>query len=153
VVRPSPIRRNNREAFTLIEILVVITIITILAGTVGVSLFHSLGKSRVKQAFLQAKNLKQAVQLYKTEQGRFPTQEQGLRALVAPATTPPLPRSFPPNGYLDGPVLPKDPWDREYIYLVPGRRTESFEIISYGADGEPGGEGEDADISSSDTQT
>ncbi len=135
--------------FTLIEILVVIMIITILASIVGVNVLHKPGEARISSAKMQIKQLQTAVQLYRTEQGRVPTQEQGLSALVSKPTTEPVPARYPEEGYLESKKLPVDPWKREYIYLVPGRNNEAFEIISYGSDGEAGGDGEAADISSS----
>ena len=135
--------------FTLIEILVVIMIITILAGIVGVSVLRKPGEARVAAAKLQVKQLQTAVQLYRTEQGRAPTQEQGLEALISKPVTDPVTQRYPADGYLETRKMPKDPWNNDYIYLVPGRRNEAFEIISYGSDGEPGGEGDAADLSSS----
>ena len=141
--------RGSQSGFTLIEILVVIVIITILASIVSVNVLRKPGEARVSAAKLQIKQLQTAVQLYKTEQGRTPTQEQGLEALVGKPVTEPLPQQYPAEGYLESRKLPKDPWNNEYIYLVPGRAGELFEIISYGSDGEPGGEGEAADLSTS----
>ena len=145
----SRTHRANRSGFTLIEILIVIIIISILAGVVSVNVLRKPGEARVSAAKLQIKQLQTAVQLYKTEQGRTPTQEQGLEALVGKPVTEPLPQQYPAEGYLESRKLPKDPWNNEYIYLVPGRAGELFEIISYGSDGEPGGEGEAADLSTS----
>ena len=143
-------QRDRQSGFTLIEILVVIIIITILASIVSVNVLRKPGEARVSAAKLQIKQLQTAVQLYKTEQGRTPTQEQGLEALVSKPVTDPLPQQYPVDGYLESRKLPKDPWNNDFIYLVPGRAGEVFEIISYGSDGEPNGEGDAADISSSD---
>ena len=140
---------DSKSGFTLIEILVVIIIITILASIVSVNVLRKPGEARVSAAKLQIKQLQTAVQLFKTEQGRAPTQAQGLEALVVKPTTDPIPQQYPADGYLESRKLPKDPWNNDYIYLVPGRAGEVFEIISYGSDGEPGGEGDAADISSS----
>jgi general secretion pathway protein G len=141
---------HKKAGFTLTEILVVIVIITILVSIVGVNVLNKPGEARVAAARLQLKTLQSAVRLYQTEQGRLPTQEQGLVALVAPSPIEPVPNRYPQGGYLDTLSLPNDPWGYEYLYLVPGRRGEPFEIFSYGRDGEPGGEAEDADLSSSD---
>jgi general secretion pathway protein G len=135
--------------FTLIEILVVIVIITILAGIVTVNIVRKPGEARVAAATMQIKQLQTALQVYRTEQGRYPTQEQGLEALVAKPASAPIPENYPAEGYLDSRRVPRDPWNNEFIYLVPGRKNEPFEIISYGSDGEPGGTGDAADISSS----
>ena len=140
--------RDSQSGFTLIEILVVIIIITILASIVSVNVLRKPGEARVSAAKLQIKQLQTAVQMYKTEQGRAPTQEQGLEALVSKPVTDPLPQQYPTDGYLESRNLPKDPWNNDFIYLVPGRAGEVFEIISYGSDGEPGGEGDAADLSS-----
>ena len=145
----SSTHRNGKSGFTLIEILVVIIIITILASIVSVNVLRKPGEARVSAAKLQIKQLQTAVQLYKTEQGRTPTQAQGLESLVSKPVTDPLPQQYHADGYLDSRNLPKDPWNNDYIYLVPGRAGEVFEIISYGSDGEPGGEGDAADLSSS----
>lgn len=135
----------------MLEILVVLVIVSILAGLVGINVLRKPGEARVTAAKMQIKTLSTAVRLYYAEQQRLPTQEQGLRALVTKPNIPPIPSKYPETGYLDSKEVPKDPWGTEYVYLVPGRNGEQFEIISYGRDGEPGGTGEDADISSSDT--
>jgi general secretion pathway protein G len=132
------------------EILIVLIIIMILAGYVGINILNKPGEARVAAANMQIKTLKQAVKLYHAEQRRFPTLEQGLEALCVKPTLPPVPEHYPADGYIDSRSVPEDPWGNAYIYLIPGRQNESFEIISYGADGEEGGEGDDADISSSD---
>lgn len=142
----------HRAGFTLIEILVVVLIITILAGIVGVNILHKPGEARVSAARMQLQQLKTAVQLYRAEQGRVPTQEQGLEALVERPTRDPVPQNYPEGGYLDARKVPADPWNHEYLYLAPGRRAEAFEIVTYGGDGEPGGGGEAADLTSSDLQ-
>lgn len=141
-------RRAREGGFTLIEILVVVAIIAVLAGLVAVNVLHKPGEARTAAARMQIKQVATAVRLYRTEQGALPTQAQGLEALVRPATLEPRPRNFPPDGYLEGRKVPEDPWGNAYIYLIPGRDGSSFEIISYGADGEPGGEEEAADLSS-----
>jgi general secretion pathway protein G len=141
--------RDSKSGFTLIEILVVIIIITILASIVSVNVLRKPGEARVSAAKLQIKQLQTAVQLYKTEQGRAPSQDQGLEALVVKPVSDPIPQQYPADGYLESRKVPKDPWNNDYIYLIPGRSMEAFEIISYGSDGEPGGKGDAADISSS----
>ncbi len=142
--------RIRAGGFTLIEILVVIMIITILASIVTVNVLRKPGEARVSAAKMQIKQLQTALQLYRTEQGRLPTQDQGLEALVAKPASDPVPPNYPDEGYLDSQKVPPDPWKSAFIYLVPGRKGEVFEIISYGSDGEPGGDGEAADLSSSD---
>lgn len=138
---------NKSSGFTLMEILVVVAIIAILASIVVVSVAPSLGQAKKTQAMTDVRTLATAVQLYRLQNGDYPTAAQGLRALVEKPTTPPVPGSYPPNGYIEGRrTIPLDPWKHEYVYLIPGRKGD-FEIISYGADGQPGGEGDNADIS------
>ncbi|NCD32570.1 MAG: type II secretion system protein GspG [Spartobacteria bacterium] len=139
---------STKQGFTLIEILIVLIIITILAGFVGLNVLQHPGTARQATAKLQVKTLQSAIKLYHAEQHRFPTQQQGLDALVTKPEIPPIPANYPTEGYLDSRTVPMDPWGTAYIYLIPGRNGETFEIMSYGSDNEPGGEGEDADISS-----
>jgi general secretion pathway protein G len=139
---------HSRRGFTLLEILVVVMIITILAAIVGVNVAREPGKARVMAARTQMGIFKQALHMYRMDQGTLPTQMQGLLALCEKPTTPPLPSRYPQDGYLDSRNLPKDPWGRDFIYLVPGPDGAPYEIISYGADGEIGGDGEAADVSS-----
>ncbi len=139
---------KQREGFTLVEILVVVTIIVILATLVGVRVIPRLGEAKQAKAVADIARLKTALSLYRLDTGMYPTQEQGLQALVACPTVEPIPAKYQAGGYLEGGQVPSDPWGREYVYLVPGADGEPFEIISYGADGEPGGEGENGDISS-----
>ena len=141
---------SSRSGFTLMEILVALVIITILASIVGVKVIRKPGEARVTASRIQIKAFQTALQMYKSELGRFPSQEQGLDALCAKPTIAPVPEKYPDGGYLDSRKVPLDPWGREYVYLAPGRKGEAYEIITYGADGEPGGTGEDADMSSSD---
>ncbi len=142
-------RTNSKSGFTLLEILVVVMIIAILASIVGVNVLKRPGEARMSAAKMQVRQLKHAVDLYRIDQGRPPTQQQGLEALVTKPVYEPVPRNYPSEGYLEGRKVPLDPWNREFIYLAPGRQGELFEIISYGGDGEPGGENEATDISSS----
>ncbi len=139
-----------KKGFTLIEILVVLVIVMGLAGIVTVGVMRHQVESRVKMAQLQISQFEQALQAYHLDHGRYPTQAQGLEALVRRPTASPVPERYPEEGYLARTRLPLDPWGNEYIYLAPGRRGEPFEIISYGSDGEPGGSGHAAEISSSD---
>ena len=145
-------RAERRSGFTFLELLVSITIIAILSGVVGLGVYRYIKEARVTTAKQQIQILKSAVVAYAAEQGAIPKQEQGLEALVHRSNVPPVPEKFPEGGYLDSPRVPRDPWKHDYIYLVPGHNGESFEIISYGGDGEPGGTGDAADISSSNLQ-
>lgn len=141
---------RNDAGFTLMELLVVIAIITILTTIVGINVLHKPAEAKITATKANLKSLQTALQLYKTENGFYPAQAQGLDALVRKAATEPVPTSFPADGYLTSRNVPKDEWGHEFIYLAPGRKGESFEIISYGSDGEPGGDGDAADFSTSD---
>ncbi|MBT3295261.1 MAG: type II secretion system major pseudopilin GspG [Verrucomicrobia bacterium] len=141
-------KKSSTAGFTLLEILVVVLIITILSTLVGVNVISRSGEAKRDIARVQIETFKRALQGYRMDNGRYPTQRQGLGALCLPATTPPLPTKFPEGGYLESPVVPQDPWKQEFVYLVPGPVGYAYEIVSYGGDGEPDGEGEDADISS-----
>ena len=107
------------------------------------------GKARVAKARTEVALFKTALQMYVNDNRVLPTARQGLQALVEKPTLPPVPETYPRNGYLDRATLPLDPWGNDYVYLVPGSRGEDFEVLTYGRDGQPGGDGEDADISSS----
>ena len=138
----------RRTGFTLVEVLVVIVIITILAGVVTVSLVRRPDEARAAATRMQLQQIRTALQIYRTEQGALPTQEQGLEALVAKPTAPPVPERYPAEGYLDSRRLPMYGWKHAFIYLIPGRQGEPYEVISYGSDGQPGGAEYAADISS-----
>lgn len=141
-------QNSRKNGFSLVELLVAVTIMLILAGAVGVRVWHWVPKARVARAQGDIESLKAAVALYRADNFAVPTQRQGLEALVARPTLPPLPKNWREGGYLDTAVLPNDPWGAPYVYLCPGTRGEPFEILSYGSDGAPGGDGEAADISS-----
>jgi general secretion pathway protein G len=130
----------NSRGFTLLELLVVMVIIGLLAGYVGPKYFSQIGKSEVKAARAQIDSLGKAVDQFRLDTGHFPTTEEGLAALV---TRPPNETKW------DGPYLtkgaPQDPWGNAYIYKIPGTHGD-YDLISYGKDGQPGGEGEAADI-------
>ena len=137
VMFSSSSRRRTR-GFTLIELLVVLVILTLLAGLVGPRVLNQLGGAKSKTASVQMADLAKALDLFKLDIGRYPTNDEGLQALMA---APPSVLGW--NGpYLRG-TLPRDPWGNPYQYRVQGG---SFELISLGADGQPGGEGENADI-------
>ncbi|MDI6775410.1 MAG: type II secretion system major pseudopilin GspG [Verrucomicrobiota bacterium] len=140
----------RRDGFTLLEILVVVMIIVILATIVGIKVIPRLGQAKQAKAVAEVATLKTALDLYRIDAGSYPTQEHGLQALAQRPIREPIPPKYPPHGYLNGGKVPLDPWGREYVYLAPGPEGEPYEIVSYGADGEPGGEGENADVSSHD---
>ncbi len=140
----------SRAGFTLAEVLIAVTIVVILGAVVGLNVLDLPQKGRVGAARQQLETFKTAIAMYAADNGDVPTAEQGLEALVAAPTRPPVPANFPPRGYLDRTDVPRDPWKREYAYLAPGRAGEPFEVVCYGSDGEEGGTGYAADLSTSD---
>ena len=135
----------KESGFTLLEIMVVIVILGILVGYVGVKIMGEPEKARRTKAMVQIESIETALKVYKLDNGAYPTTEQGLEALVAPPEVGELPKAWRDGGYLEKGRVPKDPWDNEYAYLSPGLQGD-FDIISYGPDGQPGGEGENEDI-------
>lgn len=144
--------RPLTSGFTLVEILVVIAIISLLAGVVVLNVAPQMGLGKQATAKSQIQILSSALDTYQLVHGALPAQHQGLDALVRKPAQEPIPANYPESGYLKSRTVPLDPWKRPYIYLAPGRQNEPFEILSYGADGQPGGEGANADLSSADAQ-
>lgn len=140
---------RDRAGFTLIEIMVVIVILGLLAALVVPKLIGRTEEAKKTQARVQIRSVEQALELFKLDNGFFPTTEQGLEALVRMPESGRTPKNYRKGGYLDR--LPKDPWGNAYVYLSPGSHGD-YDISSYGADGTQGGEGEDADINSWDTR-
>jgi len=143
-----PQRRFNStrsRGFTLVEIMVVVVIIGILGALVVPKLLGRTGESRVTAARVDIATMMQALKLYKLDNQRYPTTEQGLTALTTKPTAGPAANGWKAGGYIE--KLPKDPWGAQYQYLSPGIHGE-VDIFSFGADGQAGGTGEDADIGS-----
>ena len=136
-----------KQGFTLIELLVVILILGLLAGIVGPRLFGHADEAKQTKARVQIENLSSALKMYKIDNGRFPTSEQGLEALVIQPQSGDVPKKWKKGGYLAKKQIPKDPWGNDYVFLSPGVHDD-FDITSYGADGVPGGEDFDRDINS-----
>ena len=149
--RFTPFRadRNPAQGFTLIELMVVIVILGILAGLIIPRIMGRPEEARRMKARVQIESIETALKLYKLDTGSYPSTEQGLQALVEPPEVGKLAKNWREGGYLEKGKVPKDPWDNEFYYLGPDvTGGGDFEIISYGKDGEEGGEGENADISS-----
>lgn len=140
---------NDRKqtGFTLIEIMAVVVIIGMLTGVVGFQIFQQVDKGRVTTARTQISTLEGVLELYRMDNGTFPTTEQGLDALAHPPTSDPVPRNYPAGGYLKRGRVPLDPWSNPYHYEAPGQHnSHGFDLWSLGSDGNPGGEGVDGDI-------
>lgn len=133
------------RGFSLIEVLVAVAIIGIMAALIVPRLMSRPDEARVVSAKQGIASVVSALKLYRLDNFRYPTQEQGLKALVERPTLDPIPANWPVGGYLDR--APKDPWGNDYVYRNPGQRSE-VEVISLGADGRPGGTGVNADITS-----
>jgi general secretion pathway protein G len=133
---------GSSAGFTLIELLVVLAIIGLLAGLVGPRMMNALGGAKTKTAKVQIKDLEQSLEMYKLDVGQYPSNNEGLNALMQ--------KPGNADGW-NGPYLksdvPKDPWKRDYIYKFPGERGD-IDIFTLGQDGAPGGEGEDTDVGS-----
>ena len=139
------IRFRGQRGFTLLEVMVVVVILGILAALVVPKIISRPDEARIIAAKQDIASLMQALKLYRLDNQRYPTTEQGLQALLAKPTTAPIPPNWKPGGYIER--LPKDPWGSPYQFLNPGVRGE-IDVFSYAADAAPGGEGNDADIGS-----
>ena len=142
---PQLLTNKPRRAggFTLIELMVVMVIMGVLAALIVPNIIGRTDEARVTAAKTDIGTIMQALKLYKLDNGVYPSQEQGLQALVVKPSTAPVPGNWKP--YLE--KLPNDPWGRPYQYLNPGVKGP-VDVFSYGADGKPGGEGSNADIGS-----
>lgn len=141
--RPSRVARAAEAGFTLVEMLVVITIIGLIMALVAPRVLNYLGESKVKAAKIQIESLGSALDLYYLDEGHYPTTSDGLAALVQRPGN-----STTWNGpYLKGTIVPADPWGHPYVYRSPGEHG-AYDIVSYGSDGQEGGAGTASDISS-----
>jgi len=132
-----------RKGFTLVELMVVIVILGLLAGLVSQQVISYIHKARIASVKAQIKIFKDSIDRYKIDTGEYPDNTMGLEALIS---EPSGVKNWDTAGYLKDGILPKDPWDNDYDYIFTGDTQRPYEIISYGADGQEGGEGEDADI-------
>jgi general secretion pathway protein G len=137
---------RRESGFTLIEIMVVLVIIAILSALIAPQILGRVDEARVTAAAQDIQTLGTALDFYRMDNFRYPTTDQGLEALVKKPDDPTV-RNWRPEGYLKAREVPKDPWDNEYRYIFPGSRG-AYDLYSLGADGEPDGEGHDADIGS-----
>ena len=144
---PTEGRRQREAGFTLIEIMVVTVILALLAALVVPKILGRTDDARRTATKVQLRNIEQALQLYKLDTGAYPSTEQGLEALVHKPTVGAIPKRWREGGYLA--KIPKDSWDHPFVYRSPGADgNREYELVSFGADGERGGEGNNADIES-----
>ncbi len=134
------------HGFTLIEIMVVVVILGVLAAIIVPKFLSRPDEAKVTKAKIDIKSLEESLGLFKLDNGFYPSTEQGLKALVVKPETGRIPAKFPDGGYLK--KVPADPWGTPYVYLAPGVHSRDFDLISYGADGQSGGEDVNADINS-----
>jgi len=142
-------KASDSAGFSLVEILVVLVIMGLLISIVAPTVLNQADEARVQKARADFKNIETALEMYRRENYVYPTTEQGLEALVEPSSLDPQPRNFRDGGYLE--EVPVDPWGRPYLYMHPGEQRE-VDIYTLGADGLPGGEGQNADIGNWKTQ-
>jgi general secretion pathway protein G len=142
---PPPPRRPGDAGFSLLELMVVVVILSILALVIVPRVIDRPDQARVARAQSDIAAVQGGVNLYRLDNFRYPTTEQGLEALVNRPTTDPVPQNWASGGYMAR--VPQDPWGRPYQYLHPGVHGD-FDVFTYGADGAPGGTGADVDIGS-----
>jgi len=147
--RPSASTARRQGGFTLLEVIIVIVIIGLLATVVVQNLAGEVDKARVTKAQADVRALESALNMYKLDNFRFPSTEQGLRALTERPNSAPEARNWRNGGYVTS--LPQDPWGNPYQFLSPGQHG-TIDVFSLGADGKAGGEGDDADIGNWDPQ-
>jgi general secretion pathway protein G len=138
--------RIHEGGFTLVELMVVIVIIGLLATIVAINVIPATDTARVEKAKADIATIEQALEQYRLDNLTYPSATDGLQALISPPASLPQPQRYRRGGYIK--KLPNDPWGRSYSYAMPGRKG-AFDISSLGADGQPGGDNENADIYSS----
>ena len=141
-------RRGASGGFTLVEMMVVVFIIGLLAAVVIPNVTRAMKKARRATATMEIQSFKSALQAFYADNAFFPGTEQGLEALVRKPSVGKMSANYDEGGYLDAQEVPLDPWKNPYVYLQPGMHGGDYDIVSYGADGVEGGEGDDADVES-----
>ena len=145
--RPQVVQVPSKQrGMTLIEIMVVLTIIVLVGGFVGVKVFGFLKEAKVKGTKQNMRTIMESLEQYRRRHSAYPSTEQGLEALVTKPSSGKIPENYPSEGYL--PRVPKDSWGHEFLYTSPGGEGHEYEIISLGADKQEGGEDDKADIKS-----
>jgi len=139
---------RSQAGMTLIEIMVVVTILGIIATIVTVNVLDRLDQAKVSATTTQIKSLEVALDEFRRDNGYYPSTEQGLKALIEKPSIGRIPRNYPSRGYLKGGKVPRDSFSGDFLYYSPGNHGNRYEIVSLGADGQEGGEEADADIKS-----
>ena len=144
-IRTNSLHRAPHQGFTILEITVVLALIAVIMGFVGPRVMERLDGSKPKTAAIQVRMLRGAVETMRLDIGRYPSNQEGLNLLTTKPTDATLAAKWR-GPYLDGDVLPIDPWDKPYQYALGGANNQGFALYSFGKDGKLGGEGDDADI-------
>ncbi|MFA4875654.1 MAG: type II secretion system major pseudopilin GspG [bacterium] len=139
---------SRNAGMTLIEIMVVITILGLIATVVTVNVLDRLDEAKIETVKTQMKGFEEALDQYRRDNGFYPSTEQGLASLIEKPSIGRIPKRYPPKGYLKGNKVPQDAWDCDFQFYSPGIQGHEYEIYSLGRDCQEGGEGPDADVSS-----
>jgi len=145
--KKTDFRFLDEKGFSFLELMVVVVILGILATYIAPRFMGRAEDAKVVKAKVDIAALETSLKLYKLDNSNYPTTEQGILALIEKPSTEPVPMNWKEKGYLAKARIPKDPWGREYLYLSPGIHDD-YDIISYGADGAPGGDGKNRDVNS-----
>ena len=143
--KKTDFRFLDEKGFSFLELMVVVVILGILATYIAPRFMGRAEDAKAVKAKVDIAALETSLKLYKLDNSNYPTTEQGILALIEKPSTEPVPMNWKEKGYLAKARIPKDPWGREYLYLSPGIHDD-YDIISYGADGAPGGDGKNKDI-------
>jgi len=145
--KKTDFRFLDEKGFSFLELMVVVVILGILATYIAPRFMGRAEDAKAVKAKVDIAALETSLKLYKLDNSNYPTTEQGILALIEKPSTEPVPMNWKEKGYLAKARIPKDPWGREYLYLSPGIHDD-YDIISYGADGAPGGDGKNRDVNS-----